>query len=40
MTHHSHGDRVGLVAFLMIQGGRAHSYWGAQAPALTYLPYC
>lgn len=27
MTHHSHGNQVGLVAFLMTQEDRACSYW-------------
>lgn len=40
MTHHSRGNRVGLVTFLMTQRGSAHSYCGAQAPAFTCLPSC
>lgn len=28
MTHYSHGNGVGLMAFLMTQGDYANSYWG------------
>lgn len=39
MTHHSHGNKVGLLVFMMSQGGCAHSNWGAQTPTLTCLPH-
>lgn len=40
VTHHSLVNQVGLVAFLMIQGGCARSYCRAQKPAVTHLPHC